>query len=402
MGRRALVIGGSIGGLFAGLFLKRAGWDVSIHERAGAELGARGAGIVTHDELLDALAAATDNTSPIGVSVPGRVVLAQTGDVVCQGDRPQILASWDQVWQRLRACGDGIYRHGSSLASLQSTPDRVVATFADGSRQDADILVAADGIQSTARRQLFPDAQPRYAGYAAWRGLVDEAELSAATRVQLCNRFGFCLPPGEQMLGYPVDGPPVGDQTTRRYNYVWYRPADPNIDLPRLLTGSDGRRYEGAIPPDRLHPDVLAEMREAADRLLAPAFAEVVRKTKQPLLQPIVDLETQSMVSGRVAIVGDAAFVARPHVGAGVAKAAGDARALTQLLVAHDSIDAALAAYNAERVAFGQRIIRRARSLGAYMQAQLLSAEERALAERHRSPQAVMAETATLAGMRDW
>ncbi|OQW59379.1 MAG: monooxygenase [Proteobacteria bacterium SG_bin9] len=402
MAKRAIVIGGSIGGLFAGLFLKRIGWDVTIHERVGEELGARGAGIVTHDELHDALAAATGGREPIGVPVSGRVVLAQDGSVVCETLRPQILASWDQVWQRLRACSDGFYRHGSALVSFEQNDSVVTARFADGARENADLLVAADGIQSTVRKQLFPDAQPRYVGYAAWRGLVEETELSPAARDRLFDCFGFCLPPREQMLGYPVDGPPIASQPTRRYNYVWYRPADPDRELPRMLKGADGHQYVGAIPPDKLHPDIVAEMRDAATRLLAPAFAEAVSKTRKPLLQPIVDLETPAMASGRVAILGDAAFVARPHVGAGVTKAAGDARALAEVLSAHSSIDDALAAYNAQRHAFGQRIVRRARDLGAYMQAQLLSEEERQLAEKHRSPQAVMTETATMHNMASW
>ena len=67
-----------------------------------------------------------------------------------------------------------------------------------------------------------------------------------------------------------------------------------------------------------------------------------MKKTRQPLLQAIVDLETPAMVVGRVALVGDAAFVARPHVGMGTTKAAGDARALADHLVRHDDIDAAL------------------------------------------------------------
>src|SRR4029077_926307 len=53
--KRAVVIGGAIGGLFAGLFLRKVGWDVSIHERAGEELGSRGAGIATHHELHEAV-----------------------------------------------------------------------------------------------------------------------------------------------------------------------------------------------------------------------------------------------------------------------------------------------------------------------------------------------------------
>ena len=174
-------------------------------------------------------------------------------------------------------------------------------------------------------------------------------------------------------MGYPVDG---GASSAGRYNCAWYRPADRVQDLPRLLTGADGRQYSGAIPPDRLHPDVLARMRADATRLLAPPFAEVMTKARQPLLQAIVDLESPAMIVRRVVLLGDAAFVARPHVAMGTTKAASDARVLVDHTGRHDDIDAALAAYGAERLVYGQRVVRRGRHLGAYMQAQIASEEE--------------------------
>jgi 2-polyprenyl-6-methoxyphenol hydroxylase-like FAD-dependent oxidoreductase len=151
---------------------------------------------------------------------------------------------------------------------------------------------------------------------------VATERLSGKARGLLRNRFAFRLPDREQALGYPGDG---GPDSEGRYNCVWYRPADPTQDLPHLLTGADGHQYSGAVPPDRLHPDVLSRMRADAISLLEPPFAEVMTKTRQPLLQAIVDLETSAMIVGRVALVGDAAFVARPHVGMGTTKAAGDA-----------------------------------------------------------------------------
>ena len=249
-------------------------------------------------------------------------------------------------------------------------------------------------MQSTVRRQLLPAVDPRYAGYVAWRGLADIAELSGEARDLLRNRFAFCLPDREQALGYPVDGGPGSGGR--------YRPADPAKDLPRLLTGNDGRQYSGAIPPDRLHPDVLARMRADATSLLAPPFAEVMTKTRQPLLQAIVDLETPAMIVGRVALVGDAAFVARPHVGMGTTKAAGDARALADHLAGHDDIDAALAAYDAARLPYGQRVVRRGRHLGAYMQAQVASVEEQRQAQHFRKPEVVMTETASMHDLENW
>ena len=183
--KRAFVIGGSIGGLFAGLFLRKVGWDVSIHERAGEELASRGAGIATHDDLHEALALATEQGDEVGVAVEGRIVLARSGDVVCEVARPHVLASWDRIWQRLRLQASDVYRHGSALVSVAQDELCAVARFDDGSEVAADLLVAADGIQSTVRWQLLPAVERRYAGYVAWRGLAEMAELAGETREQV-------------------------------------------------------------------------------------------------------------------------------------------------------------------------------------------------------------------------
>jgi len=76
---RAVVVGGSLGGLIAANLLWRAGWDVEIHERAADPLAGRGAGIVTHPELLEVLACAgVDVSAGLGVHVPARLALVWT------------------------------------------------------------------------------------------------------------------------------------------------------------------------------------------------------------------------------------------------------------------------------------------------------------------------------------
>jgi 2-polyprenyl-6-methoxyphenol hydroxylase-like FAD-dependent oxidoreductase len=111
------------------------------------------------------------------------------------------------------------------------------------------------------------------------------------------------------------------------------------------------------------------------------------------LLQPIYDLETPQMAAGRVAILGDAAFVARPHVAAGVSKAADDAAALVEALVHNNDIEAALKAFESARLPDNRRIIERARHLGAYLQATRTGAEQ-AQAGQYSTDAAVIAETA--------
>src|SRR5207344_2316906 len=73
-------------------------------------------------------------------------------------------------------------------------------------------------------------------------------------------------------------------------------------------------------------------MLKMAQARLAPQFAEAIQRARIHFLQPIVDLESPRMVFGRVVVIGDAAFVARPHVAMGVPKAAGDALALVKAI----------------------------------------------------------------------
>jgi 2-polyprenyl-6-methoxyphenol hydroxylase-like FAD-dependent oxidoreductase len=394
---RALVIGGSLGGLFAANLLARAGWDVEVFERVGGELAGRGAGIVTHPELHEALAragAVVDET--LGVKVEDRVTLARDGSVLGRRPLSQILTAWSRLYHLLKeALPRERYRFGWTLERVEQDSRGVTARFANGERVHGDLLVAADGIRSTVRGQLAPEVGTQYAGYIAWRGLVEEPALSVATHAALFEHFAFCLPPREQMLGYPVAG---GNNTTRpgkrRWNFVWYRPADGLEALPRLLTDSKGRTYDMSIPPDRIRPEAIELMRRAAEEVLAPQFAEVVAKTEHPFFQPIYDLESPQLAFGRVALVGDAAFVARPHVGMGVTKAAADALALVECLAQHADVERALAAYNALRQPYGAFVIMHARRLGAYMQAQVRTRAEREAAERYRTPEAVMRETA--------
>src|SRR5206468_9502391 len=211
-----------------------------------------------------------------------------------------------------------------------------------------------DGIRSSVRQQYLPEVAPLYAGYAAWRGLIAESAFPEALHAALFNDFGFCLPDNEQMLGYPVAGPDNDLRPGhRRYNFVWYRPANEEGELPRLLTDDSGRTYALSIPPPLIARAVICDMREAAARVLASPFNEVVGVCEQPFLQPIYDLEVPRMAFGCVALTGDAAFVARPHIGAGVAKAADDGLALADALAGNE-VENALKKFEAVRLPVGR------------------------------------------------
>jgi 2-polyprenyl-6-methoxyphenol hydroxylase-like FAD-dependent oxidoreductase len=398
--RRALVIGGSMSGLLAGLLLRRAGWDVDIFERVESELAGRGAGIVAQPDLIETLRRLGIDPTDLGVEITTRKILDASGKLAGAFECPQVLTAWERVYRVLRdALPPERYHRGRGLRSFAQTERSVFAHFSDGGTAEGDLLVGADGLRSTIRQQCLPDLAPLYAGYVAWRALIPEAAFPPDVHRELFGYMTFCLPPGEQCLGYPVAGPDNDLRPGhRRFNVVWYRPADESSELKHLLTDASGMTHTISIPPPLIRREAIAAMRAAAERLLAPQFHEVIRMIDEPILQPIYDLESPRMAFGRVAIIGDAAFVARPHVAAGVAKAADDAAVLVEAL-ARDEVAPALRRFEATRVPVGRRIIERARHLGAYLQA-TQTAEERARSQRHSIPEAVLAETAVLDFLR--
>jgi 2-polyprenyl-6-methoxyphenol hydroxylase-like FAD-dependent oxidoreductase len=394
--RRAIVVGGSMSGLFAGLLLRARGFEVDVCERVESELAGRGAGIVAQPAVHDTLRGLGIAPVDLGVDMTTRKVLDADGRIVCEAECPQTLTAWERLYRVLRDAFPAThYRRGLGLRGFEQTGRSVTAHWSDGTSSEADLLVGADGIRSTVRQQLLPDLQPLYAGYVAWRALLSEQSIPPAIHRELFEFMTFCLPPGEQFLGYPVAGPDNDLRPGhRRYNVVWYRPADEATELQSLLTDEAGVVHTLSIPPPLIRRAAIAEMRAAAERLVAPQFRAIARLMDEPVLQPIYDLETPRMAFGRVAIIGDAAFVARPHVGAGVAKAADDAAALADAVAAGE-VEPALRRFEAQRLPVGRRIIERARHLGAYLQA-TRTREEQERGARHSNARAVLAETALL------
>jgi 2-polyprenyl-6-methoxyphenol hydroxylase-like FAD-dependent oxidoreductase len=398
--RQAAIVGGSMSGLLAGLLLRRSGWQVEVFERVETELAGRGAGIVAQPDLIETLRRLGIDTSDLGVEVATRKILDRSGRLLSELTCPQVLTAWERVYRALRdAFPAQHYHRGRAVRSFEQSRDCVVAQSAGEGSIKCDLLVGADGLRSTVRQQCLPHIAPLYAGYVAWRALIPESAFPPTIHRELFAYMTFCLPPGEQFLGYPVAGPENDLRPGhRRYNVVWYRPADAGSELRHLLTDESGTFHPISIPPPLIRRDAIAAMRAAAEELLAPQFRAVVRMIDEPILQPIYDLEVPRMAFGRVAIIGDAAFVARPHVAAGVAKAADDAAALTAALEDSEA-EPALLGFEAARLPVGQRIIERARHLGAYLQA-TQSLEERARSQRHGIPEAVLAETAVLDFLR--
>jgi len=390
--RHAIVIGGSIAGLFATAFLRRIGWQVDIYERSSIELIGRGVGIfASHLELFEALDKCGAGTVDIGVIVYKRITFNHSGDVIAEKPLLQIVTSWDRLRQvLLRAVDRQRYHFGHAFERVEQHGSGVVVHFANGHSARADLLVACDGFRSGVRAHLAPQVQPIYAGYYIWRGAPNESDLSPETRRSMFPYFSFFLADQLQALGYPISG--SDDELRagyRRYNFGWYRVADAE-KLKDMCVDEYGEQHEFSVPPSLVRRDLIAQMRAEAETLLPPQYLDCLHHIDQPFLTPVYDFCSPSLVFGRVVFVGDAASTPRPHIGFGVGKAGAEAQALAEALDNHDDIDRALTAYNAVRQPLSERIVLHSRKLGTQLGVGIETDDDRRMAKLLQSPKAIL------------
>src|SRR6516165_544373 len=130
--RRALVIGGSLGGLLAANLLRSRGWDVTVFERNAEDLTGRGAGLSTHPQLLDILhRIGIDFDETMGVPLDRFICLDASGRVYREEKTSRLMTSWGRLYRALRApLPAGSYRLGMALTQIEQGTDNVTAIFA--------------------------------------------------------------------------------------------------------------------------------------------------------------------------------------------------------------------------------------------------------------------------------
>jgi 2-polyprenyl-6-methoxyphenol hydroxylase-like FAD-dependent oxidoreductase len=366
--KKAIIVGGSMAGVLVGNMLVRQRWKVDILERSREGLEGRGAGIVPQRSLLAALKrAGVTIATDIGIRISKRVAYDRTGAPFATHIYDQYATSWSLLYNLLRDAFPGQFHAGCNVTEIFQEADSAAAILDDGRRFEGDVLIGADGMRSTVRRMLFPEVQPRYAGYLAWRGMLEERYASSDFVENCFSALNFSFPRGEELIGYPVAGSNGNvDIGHRRFNIMWYRPVSPGAELHDMFTGTDGVHYDNGIPPSLVRSELVKAMKEEAHRLLPPVFADAIARMEGMFVQAIYDLESDQMGRGRVAVIGDAAFVARPHCGAGVSKAADDAACLADALAANSTVKGAIAAFSAERTKAGRAAVEWAAKLGSY------------------------------------
>jgi 2,6-dihydroxypyridine 3-monooxygenase len=364
---RVAMMGGSLGGLTAALLLRDLGCEVDVYERSRSELEGRGAGIVVHPVTVRYFSErGGPDIQRLSTFAPLRRYLGRGGEVLHELLREYRFTAYNTLYRALLDhLGPDRYHLGHAITAIEPDGGRVRFGFADGGGAQADLLVCADGIASTARSLLLPEVEHAYSGYVAWRGMAPEQALSGATYARLQDAITYVLLAGSHILVYPIPAPDGAVDVGRRLqNFVWYRNVDAGV-LQALLTDTHGARRALSMPPGTIAEGFIDELRAAAERHLPAPVAEVVVRSPQPFVQVVVDAAVPRMVHGRACLIGDAAFTVRPHTAAATAKAAADAWTLASCLAASGGdVDAALAAWEPGQRELGGRLLARARDMG--------------------------------------
>ncbi len=364
---RIAIAGGSIGGLTAACLLRDADHDVTVFERSPTELKERGAGIVCLEPTSRYL------TQRVGLPIDDFTIrtdyvryLGRNNQITLEQAHNYRFSSWTTIYRLLLKAFDAErYRLGHDMIGWSTESDGIDVRFADQERFHADLLIAADGVGSSARKQLQPDATSRYAGYVVWRGVLPESDVDPGLAARLSEAITYHVSANGHMLVYPIPGMDGSvAKGERLINYVWYRNYLEGDDLDHLMTDRDGQHRPISLPPGKVADVHQAEVRAAADARLPDDLACLVRDTPELFLQVIYDITVERMAFRRVCLLGDAAFVARPHAGAGSAKAAEDGWALASAFADTPTMEDALEIWEAKQLTLGRALVERTRSMG--------------------------------------
>ena len=370
--QRAIVVGGSFAGLTAALLLREQGFDVDVFERTPTFLDGRGGGIVLQPDTVRWIVERPHDFGVDDISIDSSTTryLGAGNKVVHEEPAAWRFSSWTTMYRvLLDDFGVAQYHLGDHAVGITQDDTGVDVRFTSGRSARAELVVFADGISSVGRRRLQPRVQPRYSGYIGWRGTVPEREVSVETADLIHDATAYAVIENSHICMYAI---PAVDGSTergdRKLNYVWYRNVAEGPELDEMVTDMTGSAAQVSVRPGQVQPRYVDQVRVDAVDLLPPAAAELVTRTAQPYIQIVLDIAVRKMAFGRVALIGDAAFAARPHAAAGTAKAAADAWALADALAVEPHVASALSAWEPDRLALGNNVLSRVADMGARSQ----------------------------------
>lgn len=364
-GSRVGVVGGSIAGCSLAIALDRLGCEVTILERSSSGLMDRGSGIAIPPALRDELIEVgyLPEKYPTWEARGRRWYVddgTEEGGLLWTQPGNLLTNNWGSLWRGLRSkLPESVrYLDGQSVTAVKDNGDDAELTLQSGETHSYDIVFGADGYRSVLRSHLHPASQPHYAGYVLWRGNFPADQLSDRIAWdETCESHEWVTVAfdGGHGVMYPI--PDFASEQTGdlRVNWAIYAPT------PEGLALTD----PSSIPPGAVDEGCYAAYQRLLDETMPPRFRPLFDVTQDLLsIQPIYDEQVDSYAEGRIALIGDAATLTRPHTGSGATKAMQDARLIETLGAEHGDWETLLAAYADDRRAVGATLVGLGRRIG--------------------------------------
>ena len=322
---RILIVGAGIAGLAFAASLERFEITPTVVEIADASLS-RGVALMLTSNVAHALRRVGLDRVVIDRGVVlERIVHTDPGGHPIDDDLdlrpsnarygPNLGITRDGLMSGLSSATRAQIRHSTTITSLAATGTEPEVVFSDGTRGEFDLVVGADGINSGVRSTLFPEVEPAYRRFCAWRTIVDCSDCDPVFRLSSTNGC-----------------------------FLGTFPVGPNLVYAFLLA-------HFADAPAFSRDGHLATFRDLAGQFHGEV-ARLIQQRQDPtgvIFVPVREVATPSYHRGRVALIGDAAHAFPPLLAQGGAMAVEDAVALAESLGESDGVDQALRSYEARR-----------------------------------------------------
>jgi 2-polyprenyl-6-methoxyphenol hydroxylase-like FAD-dependent oxidoreductase len=330
---RVGIIGAGTSGVYLASLLARQGIQVSLFEKSPTPR-TDGCGILVVQAGMEALQAGNPFVCQAIIKAGSPVTLFEfrnlrgevfSSEVVnyAPDELPGILVHRKPILEALLAqVPSGFLQFGAELESITQTPTSVVAQFKDGRQWEGDVLIGADGITSKVRQFVVPGVNLCYLGDLVWRGVVADNKFCPEGTFLVYAR-------GRGIYANFFD---IGGGRTHWGFFIEKEQSDTE---------------KGALLPedDTIPPEELAKLPADARAIIEATPLEQIVSRYSYDIDPLPHL-----YKGRVLLIGDAAHAKSPSRARGMTSGWEDALALSRHFQDSDSIDAALAAFQAERM----------------------------------------------------
>src|SRR4051794_3158391 len=327
--RRVIVAGGGVGGLTTAIAMQKAGHEVQLFEQhdeirdigAGLHIWTNAVHVLQGLGVADKLEQHSSimQKAEFRTSTGGLLASWPQAEISAEHNAPTLQISREELSKVLQGyVADGTIHTGKRVAGYEETDDGVTVRLEDGSTEQADVLVGADGLRSAVRAQLLGEEPPREAGYTVWRGV-----FTGASKLISPGTFNSLWGRGERFVFYDLG-----------FDVLYWMSVASNAgaDTSRGEALKDvlKRRHKGWMQP-------IEAMIQAPDP----------DETHRTVIYARPPVENWS--SKRVTLLGDAAHPMTFNVGQGACQAMEDAVVLARQLTSTEDIAAAMKAYEAER-----------------------------------------------------